>query len=447
MMISPVLSVGSAAKTMSCQMSACFVAAVFTICPLPPTIAIAEAPSAAETGQGTSRTTGIRVEVQEFPFFPAPRKPLDLWAINFAYCAPQGREMIMSLVQCDYRGQHDWQKAIDYNQRMCSTDNGRTWSKCGPVAQCGPYESGNFRTEWMLFLDPGTAAILGMYTEDHGARVFYEISKDGGQTWSASRQVVHKGKDYDSTHWMPGIAAHQQGLSADQAPFARLDDGVIVCGFPLHDHASKGRSGVVFLRGRWNAEGSELDWDIGDRLIGPENAQPLCEPDLIHLGGQRLFTTMRCQGSEKAGIYTSRQCALSEDGGRTWSKPKTLKYDDGSPVFVPASIAAFERDPATGKIYWFANILDKPVYGQNPRTPLAIAEFDPGRLCLIKASVTPIIPPGTPKPPYSNFGHYVDRETGEFVIVPAEQIPFRVNFETDPYFGYRVKVLEATRTK
>jgi hypothetical protein len=93
-------------------------------------------------------------------------------------------------------------------------------------------------------------------------------------------------------------------------------------------------------------------------------------------------------------------------------------------VCVPASFAAFEKDPATGKIYWFANILDYPVTCQMPRYPLTIAEFDPKRMCIIKDSVTSIQdrPEGAPaNRAYSNFGHYVDRMTGEIVLMVAER--------------------------
>jgi hypothetical protein len=110
-----------------------------------------------------------------------------------------------------------------------------------------------------------------------------------------------------------------------------------------------------------------------------------------------------------------------------------LKYDDGTPVWVPAAISAFERDPASGRVFWFANIQPGPVYGQIPRYPLTIAELDTKRLCILKDTVTVIqdLPPGAPKAGdprkgelgrrYSNFGHYADRKTGEFVLLVAEE--------------------------
>jgi hypothetical protein len=386
---------------------------------------------------------GIRLQVQEVPFFHAPRKPLDIWALNICYATLHGRNMLMTRVQVDYRGQHDWRQAIDYNQRMLSFDNGHTWAEQGPVAQ---NTATSLQTAWMHFLDPDNGFLLGVFAKgeapgDRPRKLYYEISKDAGRTWSTSREIPCSGRDCNTTRSTSRFHSDVQELSADQPPFAKLDDGTIVCGFELTDRGNEANQGTIFLRAVWTHSGNDLRWEVGETIIGPKDSQPVCEPDLLHLGGQRLFATMRCQGSEKAGAYSTRQCALSQDGGRTWSKTWPMKYDDGSPVFVPASIAAFERDPLTGKVYWFANILDKPVYGQLPRSPLCISEFDTKRLCLIKSTVTSVIPPCTPKPPYSNFGHYRDRETGDFVIIPAEQIPYRVNHQTDHFFAYRIRVL------
>ena len=62
-----------------------------------------------------------------------------------------------------------------------------------------------------------------------------------------------------------------------------------------------------------------------------------------------------------------------------------------------------------------------------------MAELDTRRLCILKDTVTVIqdLPPGAPKAGdpkkgklgrrYSNFGHYVDRKTGEFVLLVAEE--------------------------
>lgn len=195
---------------------------------------------------------------------------------------------------------------------------------------------------------------------------------------------------------------------------------------------------VAFLRGHWLNDHSGLWWEVGAPLrVTPDTSTiGCCEPDLLYWGGNRLVTTMRCQGNPAlSGCYSHRELAQLEDGGLTWTTPCPLRYDDGTPVHVPASYSAFLRSPRTGKAYWFANILDHPVYAQYPCYPLVMAEFDPERLCLVKDSLYVIqdLPGGalpcTNELPwcdaecerqYTNYGAYVDRETGEFVLTMPE---------------------------
>ena len=78
-----------------------------------------------------------------------------------------------------------------------------------------------------------------------------------------------------------------------------------------------------------------------------------------------------------------------------------------------------------------------------PRYPLTIAELNPQRICILKASVTVIqdLPKGAPaNRAYSNFGHYVDRVTGEFVLMMAEKPLINdIDFRADT-IRFRVKV-------
>ncbi len=404
----------------------------------------------------------LHIEVKKVPFFPAPRKDQAIWTLNPCYCSTKSNKMLISRVRIDNHGYgiKDWMEVIDRLQRLISYDNGAHWKEQGQEEQSGPYTTGRLRTSWNNFLDPETGyaiSIFGksVFSKEADARItklYCEISKDEGETWSAPRQIIHPGKEYDAEHWMPGVTTGRQEINADQAPFAKLEDGTIVCGFTFCDPRSfikevRFAEGVVFLRARWNKDKSDLVWDIGDVITVPESVgNGVCEPDLVHLGGQRLFTTMRCEGNKKKGIFSSRQCALSEDGGKTWGSPRPLKYDDGTPVFVPASISAFEREPRTGKVYWFANILDKPVYGQIPRYTFSLAELDTKALCLKKPSVTVIRDfennyDEDVATRYSNFGHYVDRATGEFVLTPEEEFHIIRNYQTEDYCCFRVRVV------
>lgn len=402
-------------------------------------------------------------EIKKDILIPAAENP-DVhefcWAVNYSYTRNAGQAMIMTVVRRMSSGGDNWQQRQSTNQRMLSDDNGATWQPQGPEIPGGSYERKNTMLAWMHFLDPSENLLLSMHQTSRphpgdgewATALNYEISRDAGQSWGPLRQIVHPDSACDEIHWMPGVTDNYQYIGVDQAPFVRLDDGTIVLGFTVHparpDYPREQfYVGAVFLRGRWNEDQTELSWEAGDIVQVPPNVSPrgACEPDLLHLGGQRLLTTLRVQGEEEPpGVCSSRHWSVSEDGGMTWSEPRMLCYEDGSMVCVPASLAAFERHPQTGKAYWFANILDHPVPRQIPRYPLAMAEMDTDEFCLIKDSVTVIqdLPKGAPTDRgYTNFGHYVDRVTGEFVLTPAESPKFSTrDFRADTV-RYRINVL------
>lgn len=404
----------------------------------------------------------MKVEIRKDVLIPAAANPDDhefYWAVNYSYTSNDGMGLIMSTVRRMSTGHDSWRQRKSTIQRWMSQDNAATWTRLDAEIPSGSYDSKDLRLPWMHFLDPSNDRLLSVYQtsrprpggEGGATALFYEISNDQGRTWGPARQIIHPGRAADEVHWMPGVTDNRQYIGVDQAPFARLDDGTIVFGFTVHPHepdypAEQFYVGVIFLRGRWNDDHSGMTWDAGDVVQVPPEVSPYgaCEPDLVHLGGQRLLITMRCQGEyEPAGVFSTKQWAISEDGGRTWSDPRLLCYEDGSMVCAPASLSAFEKDPDTGRIYWFANILDKPVTDQLPRYPLAMAELDPQRMCLIKDSVTVIqdFPDGAPaNRSYTNFGHYVDRVTGAFVLTPAEMPKYSVrDFRADTV-RYRITV-------
>lgn len=383
----------------------------------------------------------MNIQVQRDILIPAadPGRHEFHWAVNASYTHSTGPDMVMTTVRRMSNGNDNWRQRSSANQRMRSEDNGATWFKIGPEIPGGSHERKNTTLAWMHFLDPVAERLLSLHQTSRphpgggewATALHYEISSDGGRTWGPLRQIVHPRSDCNEIHWMPGVTENHQYIGVDQAPFVRLDDGTIVMGFTVHpakpDYPREQYYvGAVFLRGTWNEDHSALHWEAGDIVQVASSVSPMgaCEPDLLHLGGQRLLTTLRVQGEEEpAGVFSSRHWAISEDGGRTWSDPQLLCYEDGSMVCVPASLSAFERHPKTGKVYWFANILDKPVTAQSPRYPLAMAELDTGQCCLLKDTVTVIqdFPRGAPaNRSYTNFGHYVDRVTGEFVLLVAE---------------------------
>jgi len=387
----------------------------------------------------------LKIEVKREVLF-APTRHVTLWALNPTYTSAKGSGMMMSLTETDGHGlgANRYLEWTTTWRRFRSPDGGATWQ---PVSEplLEPDAAGHKKVHigyeglWAYWLEPQSGHLIGFHStpdfsddfQETYSRFYYTVSDDGGLTWDSPRQIVHSGDRCDKRRWMPGFDIDRHRAGFDQPHPVTLGDGTLVFGFTVET----ARYVTHFFRGRWDTGSHAMVWEASSGITVPPDVSfsGPCEPDLLSLGGQRLLATMRTQGIPAKKVPTTRQCAVSGDGGRTWSRPEPLKYDDGTPVRVPAAISAFERDPASGRVFWFGNIQPGPVYGQTPRYPLTMAELDTKRLCILKDTVTVIqdLPPGAPRAGdptkgelgrrYSNFGHYVDRKTGEFVLLVAEE--------------------------
>ena len=373
------------------------------------------------------------------------REGMAVYAQNPSYTDLEGNEILESvkdegmLVDPDI-GQVYYHDRI-YRRR--STDNGLTWRAEPNLTAEDPADlSGEQRNVPAHVLDLNRNVLLSIYStydvdtnepmfragnlRKRTYRMRYQISRDGGRTWSDSQQIVDCREPYDTIHWAPGIRYGEGGAMADMLAHTWLEDGSLVFGLTVGGDSLEG---VIYARARWNADGSALDFTFGDLISVPSDVTKVgcCEPAVTNLGGESLFNAMRCQGDEQAGLYSTRQCTRSGDGGMTWSDPEPLRYEDGEPVWNPASFSQFIRSSKTGKTYWFANILPGPVHGQTPRYPLTIAEFDTERCCILKETVRVIqdIPEGAPtERRYTNWGLYEERGSGDLIMTLPEQPKF-----------------------
>jgi hypothetical protein len=387
----------------------------------------------------------LTMEVKRDVLF-APHRHVTNWALNPAYTSARGRGMVMTVTETDGHGlgANRYQEWTTTWRRFWSPNGGHSWHPMTlptvePAVALRRKTHIGYQGTWAYWLERRTDNLIGFHStpqfsdnfEQQFSRFYYHLSYTAGLTWESPSQIIHAGDGCDARRWMPDFDPEKHSAQFDQPQPVTLDDGTLVFGFTVVTP----RYVTRFFRGRWDPAKYDMVWEASRGITVPPSVSSTgpCEPDLLPLDGQRVLATMRTQGIPSKKVPTTRQFSVSEDGGRTWSKPEPLRYDDGTPVWVPAAVGAFERDPATGRAFWFANIQPGPVYGQIPRYPLTMAEFDTKRLCLLKDSVSVIqdLPPGAPRAGdpkkgelgrrYSNFGHYVDRKTGEFVLLVAEE--------------------------
>lgn len=342
--------------------------------------------------------------------------------------------------------------------RRYSHDNGKTWPITRHLFEKTPEQlAGEQIFPLNAFMLPAHDVLVDLFSKfiidpsqpmfgignkrSLSHRSFYQLSKDGGETWSDPVQVVDSRPGYNETLWGPGLEFGEYGGVCDGQPVF-FKNGSFVIGFTIHHKSAPPEdvservkeiySTVVYAQVRPDAEGTRLNWRFSERISVPfpVAAGGCCEPCATHLTGDRILNTMRCQGDERLGIYSSRQATISEDGGMTWSKPFALSYDDGKPVWTPASVHKFFTSSKNGRTYALGNFLDRPVHGQVPRYPLCIAELDTTKACLVRKTLTVIqdLPPGAPVDRrYTNWGQYEERGSNDLILLMPEQ-PAKVNF-------------------
>lgn len=199
------------------------------------------------------------------------------------------------------------------------------------------------------------------------------------------------------------------------------------------------------MRGTWLANEKKYQWEFGEyvKLNENQSSQGACEPAAVQLPDGNILISLRACGDRDNKIFPSlKYQVISEDGGKTFSTPEVLKYDDGTTVWSPSSYHNIIKH-STGRYFWIGNILDEPAYSSEPRYPLNIAEYNPEKLCIIKNSVFEI----DTKPDnfkewrrYTNFGCYEDRKTKEIVLTLPEQAKIsKKDFTSDCYI-YKITI-------
>lgn len=259
----------------------------------------------------------------------------------------------------------------------------------------------------------------GCYTRTF--RIYYETSRDMGRTWASPRQLICEG--HDSDHWAPGIRYGEAGALFSGNPY--FINGSIFLALAANLHDGK-KFQTVLARGTWDAEANDWRWSFGDTisLDAKQSSQGACEPALATCDDGRLLVLLRaCGDRENKTFPTYKYFVHSSDNGQTFTKPKILSYEDGSPVWCPSSYSQMIRSSVDGKTYLVTNILDEPAYSSSPRDPLRVAEIIPEEGVIVRDSVQTIDwnKDGVERRRYTNFGLYEDPETLELVLTLPEQ--------------------------
>ena len=326
-----------------------------------------------------------------------------------------------------------------------SEDNGRTWRSEADFSVPTDTPDG-VKTDQLtaIFLDAQNDVLLRFYSRwfikdgkfsgggasdrKRNIRQYYQISRDGGRTWEQEQALIQKGKEFDETHWAKGILYGRNGGKSVSFP-VQISNGSILLPFviwpwdeekqeiSLSNHM---QSGVLI--GTWQEDLSRLYWELGE-YIRPKTLDP-DQSNLVGITPAELNNgSILGIMSGFSGTWPIKYASISKDGGWTWSDPEPLLFDDGAPLFSPASMHRLIRSSSNGKLYWIGNILDskEELYADDPSRPrkrLQIAEVNEDKLAINRRTVTFIDAQkeGGMDWQLSNFDVYEDRRSGNFIL-------------------------------
>ncbi len=303
-----------------------------------------------------------------------------------------------------------------------SDDNGKSWRVVEEFASYrprggkneyfvySPVFTSNPRTGEIVRFFTRVESVQGLFPWDQGSpwfqsgKVFSQYSRDGGLSWTEPKQVVISGAGYDETRWAPEITYGVNGGGIEGVTPIPLDDRefIVPC-YSQRTANGKRRWYSSALIGTWRGDGDNVAWRM--------TAYATVDARSSGNGGEHGTT-----------VRTAKFLTTSADMGGSWAEPEILRYDDGSQVLCPASLANIFISSKTHGLYIITNVLSEPTWGCRPRFTLQIAEMDMATLRVIRESVTVIDTNDTsggklPTIDFSNWRWYEDRETLGLVLV------------------------------
>lgn len=346
-----------------------------------------------------------------------------------------------------------------YSRRSC--DNGATWSKAELASEPVRIPEGMLRRgEFTFLLDEKRNRVIRFYnlsiypdlknyTVDVSKtiRVWFEISGDGGKSFSKPQQLIVKG--HNEMQWAPDVCYGKNSIAISFCqPFVD-DAGRIVLPAFWKPELPEGHTGpypmeALCFIGETEPDSSIL-WTAGERVAVEKtrSVRGLGEPTIAPLVTGRLL--MLCRGSNvwHPEMPARRWMTTSMDGGLHWEKARPFGYDTGELFYSPATGSRLIRSSRNGTLYWIGNISPHNADGNHPRHPLCIGEVDEEKLALRKGTVGNIDTrqrEDTPRVQLSNFHVYEDRVTGEFVLIMSRIFERSETSLVSPAYEYRMKI-------
>ena len=345
-----------------------------------------------------------------------------------------------------------------------SHDNRKSWSSWKDTIEAGIQPKDNGEIMWIdpfadVLYNPVHNHYVSMVMQrlfPRGHEEYYKLLWAGGagcidhtfihvstdlETWNELELVTYEdGADYDDENWLnPDYT--QNNLAYCGCNMEILENGDILfpigarvtscCAilgieaadiFPSCPHIV---NGLIVVRGIWNRESNRYDFVSSKPVVISDlkSSRGVDEPTIIQLKNGRIVVVFRGANTNmpawntrlEPGTPAYKWYTYSDDGGKTFSDPVPYRFDNGEPVYSPASISLFLRSIKDGKSYWIGNVTPSDTKGSFPREPLSIAEVDE-ESGFLKKDTYAVIGQRDPEVEsdqvqLSNFSIFQDRET------------------------------------